>query len=223
MQKSPEQDSPRLTTLLSPAVRDCLSCYEEKRQYQRGQTIYAEGDEAHTMMLVHTGSVRVSRMTVDGRQLIAGVFGPGHCVGLVGLLTGKRDQDVIAVDAVTVGFVSREAFDIALKSRPEFAAELLPVVINRLRAAVTFIDDLKNGSTVVLTAGVIEQLLEASDNPNVIAWNQSDIAHVAGSSRVSVGKALKELEQRQLIKLGYGQIEVPDVHRLTEWLREQRR
>ena len=44
----------------------------------------------------------------------------------------------------------------------------------------------------------------------------------AGSSRVSVGKALKELERRDLIELGYGQIMVPDGERLTDWIKEQR-
>ena len=174
------------------------------------------------MIVVHSGSVRVSRMTADGRQVITGVFGPGHCVGLVGLMSGKREQDVIANDDATVGFISRSAFDKILQSQPEFAVQLLPVILSRFQAALNFIDDLKNQSTTVLTAIIIEQFLESSEQPNVLAWKQEDIALAAGSSRVSVGKALKELERRDLIELGYGQIMVPDGERLTDWIKEQR-
>ena len=217
-----EEHAPKLTALLSPEVRESLHSSEQRKHFSSGQTIYTHGDEGKTMIVVHSGSVRVSRMTADGRQVITGVFGPGHCVGLVGLMSGKREQDVIANDDATVGFISRSAFDKILQSQPEFAVQLLPVILSRFQAALNFIDDLKNQSTTVLTAIIIEQFLESSEQPNVLAWKQEDIALAAGSSRVSVGKALKELERRDLIELGYGQIMVPDGERLTDWIKEQR-
>ncbi|CAA0086935.1 Cyclic AMP receptor protein [Zhongshania aliphaticivorans] len=217
-----EENAPKLTAILGPEVRESLLSSEQRKHFNCGQTIYYQGDEAKTMIVVYSGSVRVARMTADGRQVITGVFGPGHCVGLVGLMSGKREQDVIANGDTTVGFISRSTFDKILQSKPEFAVQLLPVVLSRFQAALNFIDDLKNQSTTVLTAIIIEQFLESSEQPNVLAWKQEDIALAAGSSRVSVGKALKELERRDLIELGYGQIMVPDVKRLTDWIKEQR-
>lgn len=211
-----------LETLLSDDVKQLLQKQERVQTYAHGEIIYVQGEAANDMLLVHSGSVRTGRTNADGREMTTGVLGPGHCVGLMGLMTGQRHQDVVANGATTVGFISKTAFEKVLELRPELAVQLLPMMVSRFKAALNFIDDVKRLPVFLHTAVIVEQLLDASDDPHIISWSQSDIALAVGSSRVSVGKALKELERRKLIKLGYAQIEVPDVERFTAWVDDQR-
>ena len=70
----------------------------------------------------------------------------------------------------------------------------------------------------VHTAVLVQSMLKASGEAGVIRWNQSDIALAVGASRVSVGKALKQLENAGFILQKYGVIEVCDPKGLAAWI-----
>ena len=62
-----------------------------------------------------------------------------------------------------------------------------------------------------LLARVAKQILSVSegvDNADIINLRQVDLAHSLGVSRVSIGKALKELSAQELIIIGYGKLEI---------------
>lgn len=212
----------RLEGALDDESRSALMAVEVARCFSDGEVIYVQGDTASDMLLVHKGSVRIGRTTADGREMTLAVLGPGHHVGMVGMMVGRRGQSAMANGETQVGVVSRSDFDRVLQNHPRLAAQILPVILSRLKAALNFIDDIKRLPVSVHTAAILEQLLAASDDAHVIDWNQSDIALAVGSSRVSVGKAMKELEREGLIKLSYSRVEVPDAQRLSDWVNQRR-
>ena len=62
-----------------------------------------------------------------------------------------------------------------------------------------------------LGARVCKQILSISNSAggaDIIVLRQVDLAHSLGVSRVSIGKALKSLSQQNLIKIGYGKLEI---------------
>lgn len=214
--------SMKLEEALAPEVRDALRSAARIQHFNDGEMIYSEGDNAEDLLIIYAGSVRVGRVTTDGREMTTAVLGSGHLLGLVGMMVGKRVQSATANGETTVGRVARSEVDRLLGTHPDLAVQLLPVLASRLQAAYDFIHDVKRLPGSVHTAAILEQMLDASPEPNVIDWSQSDIALAVGNSRVSVGKALKELERLGLIELKYARVEVPDPQRLTEWVTEQR-
>ena len=54
-----------------------------------------------------------------------------------------------------------------------------------------------------------------------VECRQEDLAYILGLPRVSIGKALKGLQQVGLIELHYGKIVMSDVALLTKWAKDK--
>lgn len=214
--------SPALQDLLSEDVKSALRDVGKARTYCNGELIYCEGDDAREMFIIHSGGIQVGRLSSDGKEMTYAVLGAGQQVGLVGMMLGQREQTASAIDDTRVSVISKDAFDKILQQYPLLATQLLTVIVGRYKAALQFIDDLKRLPVSVHTAVILEQLLQASEDPHVVGWSQSDIALALGTSRVSVGKALKELEAAELISLKYAKVEIPNLQKLSDWIQQQR-
>lgn len=57
---------------------------------RKGEQIYAPGSRDAQLMVVHTGLVKISRVSADGHEQIVRVLGPGDFVGESAFVTGAR-------------------------------------------------------------------------------------------------------------------------------------
>lgn len=93
----------------------------------------------------------------------------------------------------------------------------------RVQTTLSYIADTLGMS---LTARVAKQILSVSESvnkANTITIRQVDLAHSLGVSRVSIGKTLKELSEQNLIKIGYGKLEILSRNGLIESIRKGER
>ena len=214
-----DHGSLKFLELLSAEVQAEIGAVERRRTYNDGQMIFSTGDAGDRLMIVRSGAVRVGRISPNGRETILAVLGAGHFLGIVGVLTGRRrTQTAIAVGETTVGYVQKNDFLSLMEKHPEIASAALPITLNRLNLALRMLDDLRFLPLPAYTATMLLNMLEDSEVPGVLQWNQSDLAVAVGASRVSVGRALKTLEKNGLITLGYGAIEIPDTKALSDWV-----
>jgi CRP/FNR family transcriptional regulator len=56
----------------------------------RGECLYRAGDDVSQLMVVHTGRLKISRISPDGREQIVRVLEPGDFVGESAFLSGER-------------------------------------------------------------------------------------------------------------------------------------
>ena len=214
-----DHGSLRFLDLLTPEVQAEVEAVERRRTYDDGHMIHSRGDVGDRLMVVRSGAVRVGRVNSNGRETLLAVLGPGYFIGIIGVLTGRaRNQNAVAVGETTVGFIQKSDFLALMAKYPEIANAVLPITLNRLSAALNMLDDLRLLPVPAYTAVMLLNLHEASGEPGIVRWNQSEIAVAVGVSRVSVGKALKKLESEGLIALKYGLIEIPDVDALSAWV-----
>ena len=214
-----DHGSLKFLELLSAEVQAEIGAVERQRTYKDGQMIFSTGDVGDRLVIVRSGAVRVGRVNPNGRETILAVLGVGHFLGIVGVLTGRRrTQTATAVGETTVGYVQKNDFLSLMEKHPEIASAALPITLNRLNLALRMLDDLRFLPLHAYTATMLLNMLEDSEVPGVLQWNQSDLAVAVGASRVSVGRALKTLEKTGLITLGYGAIEIPDTKALSDWV-----
>ena len=57
-------------------------------RYGKGDVIFHRGDEGANMMLILTGSVKVSNTSADGREAVLNFLGPGDVNGEITVLDG---------------------------------------------------------------------------------------------------------------------------------------
>ncbi len=86
MSLQPDDDLLRRIALfrrLSPGLRARVAEVAHLRSYERGDTIFSEGDAGDVFIAIVTGRVKVFKSTPAGKEIILEIFGAGDPLGAV--------------------------------------------------------------------------------------------------------------------------------------------
>ena len=119
---------------LTAEDRAALSRLCELRSYEKGETIFEEGDPAVFIHFLFLGRVKIVKAAPD-RDLILEILGPGEPVGAVAVFEERPfPATAIALEpSGTVSIPAREFFHLVEK-RPEITRRLLAGLTLRLMA-----------------------------------------------------------------------------------------
>lgn len=121
-----------LLAALGPDDREALAPLCRMRGYDKGDTIFREGEPADRIHFVHLGRVKIVK-AAGTRDLILEILGPGEPVGAVAVFE-RRPFPASAITLEPSGILSipeREFFNL-LESRPEMMRRLLAGLTYRL-------------------------------------------------------------------------------------------
>ena len=183
-----------------------------ERSYPKGSVILFEDDPGDALYVVAKGQVKVVLIGEDGREVILSVLGEGTFFGEMALLDDEpRSAHVIAMEDSTVLALRREDFRARLRNSPEVAIALLRELSRRLRRA----DD-QIGSLVLLdvngrVAELLVRLAEEEGGDRITRkLTHATIAQMIGSSRETVSRTMRELQDRGLIAVTRQDITLTD-------------
>ena len=101
----------------------------------KNQQVFRKGDPGDAMYIIEAGSVAVSIWTPQNEEIVVSVLGPGDFFGELSLFdAGSRTANVRALEDSELRQLSRESFDDFLRSNPQVAAAMIPVLAKRFRA-----------------------------------------------------------------------------------------
>lgn len=104
-----------------------------ERTYKKGETIVKEGEQAVAFFIVTKGKTEVSAGGGQKRQML-NELGPGGVFGEMALLDGgPRVATVKAIEDTTCLVLSRWDFVAELRTNPQIAVAMLPILSKRLR------------------------------------------------------------------------------------------
>jgi CRP-like cAMP-binding protein len=206
------KDSDLLATVpifaaLNANVLDELLSRMTKRSYQKNNMILMEDEFGDTFFIIAGGSIKITRVSEDGREVILAMLGEGEFFGEMSLLDGEtRSANAIAIEKSKVLILKRHDFLLFLERFPKIAISLLTEMAGRIRKSDQQIESLslsdaehRIGITLIRMAeelGTIRQgKVEISNLPY-----QQDIANMAGTSRETVSRMMKILEEKGFIK-----------------------
>lgn len=183
-----------------------------ERTYPKGSVILFEDDPGDALYLVASGQVKVVLIGEDGREVILSVLGEGSFFGEMALLDDEpRSAHVIAMEDSAVLALRREDFRARLRASPEVAIALLKELSRRLRRA----DD-QIGSLVLLDVGgrVAELLVRLADEEGgdriTRKLTHATIAQMIGSSRETVSRTMRDLQDKNLVSVTRQEIVLTD-------------
>jgi CRP/FNR family transcriptional regulator, nitrogen fixation regulation protein len=177
--------------------------------YATDAMIYAQGDAAGPLYLVEFGTVRICRLTADGRRQITSFCYAGDVFGLES--GDEHDSYAESVDgaglrvlrsADSVGF-SQRLLSLALRRFTQIQKHLL--LLGRLTASEKM-------------AQFVLDLLDRQGSDDIVnlPMQRNDIADYLGMTFETVSRVLRVLKDRQLIRLNtVEQIEVLDLDGLA--------
>jgi CRP-like cAMP-binding protein len=188
--------------------------------YSNGQLIHSRGANKPGISIVESGTVFAGITDADGKQLIVGILGKGQCFGEFTLFTDLvRTHDVSAVGETRIYQIPATAFSKLFDNNPDIARALLQSTLYRLHILLESMDAMRRLPVLERTAKILLIFSYTSGKELDIPVRQEELANTVGVSRVTMGKALKELAKLQLISLGYGLIHINNKSELINWLK----
>ena len=177
------------------------------RVYKKGQMILLEESMGETFFIITQGAVKVTRLSADGREVILAILGESDFFGEMSLLDGEgRSANIVANEDAKVLTLSRNDFLDCLESYPKIAIALLEELATRLRKSDQQIESLslsdsehRIGITLIRLVGELGTIKQGHVTVKNLPYQQ-DIATMAGTSRETVSRTLKLLEDKKLVR-----------------------
>jgi CRP-like cAMP-binding protein len=185
------------------------------RDYEKGQMILLEESTGETFFIITSGTVKVTRLSDDGREVILALLGGSDFFGEMSLLDGEgRSANIVANEDAEVMTLSRRDFLECLETYPKIAIALLEELAVRIRKSDQQIESLSLSDSEQRIGITLIRLAEERGTikrGDVTVQNlpyQQDIANMAGTSRETVSRTLKLLEDKKLVKRNGGDITI---------------
>lgn len=181
-------------------VEGCKSLFEGARSvsFKARQTIFVAGDPGSSLILIESGRVEISNMSLLGRKSVLAYMGPGEVLGEIAALDGgERSADALASTHVNGLTLSRDNLLGHISAHPDFAQAVIVELCRKVR----------NASDMFATQSIIEgeprlargllQLFDKWGAPHadglVLAekFSQQDIGEFSGLARENVNRQIK--------------------------------
>jgi CRP/FNR family cyclic AMP-dependent transcriptional regulator len=193
---------------LSAALRDAILDRSQVRRLDDGAILTARGAPAEEWCGVALGAVRVSSVSLAGKQVTLTYVEPGTWFGDIALFDGMpRTHDANAHGATTLLVVRKADFRELLAGHVELYDALLRLNCRRLRLLFDAVEDL---NTLPLSARLAKQILLLARSYGVpqgeeirvgLQLAQEDIAQLLGASRQRVNQELKGFEREGAVRI----------------------
>ena len=185
--------------------------------YSKGEFIVMEEMEGQQCYFITHGSVKITRSSKEGREVILAILIAGEFFGEMSLLDGEtRSANVLTLEETKVLALNRNDFMATLEEYPRISIQLLKELTIRLRksdlqiASLTLSDAEKRiGLCILRLAGEQGTIRQGHVKIKKFPF-QHDIANMAGTSRETVSRTLVLFEQNGLIQREGRQLTIVD-------------
>lgn len=193
------------------------------QRYIKDQIILIEEESGNTLFLIQKGRVKVSRMSDDGREVILSILESGGFFGELSLIDGKaRSASVTAIEDSELLILRRGDFLNLLEEYPQISISLMKELAARIRKSDTQIKSLSLQDAMGRVASSLIMLAE--DHGRIRKGEviipkiplQQDLANMAGTSRETISRVFRYLEEENLIERSGRRIRIPDYSRFKK-------
>jgi CRP/FNR family transcriptional regulator, cyclic AMP receptor protein len=201
-------DFPLLADLPSEDVRQLLTI-ARRRTFARGEVVFHRDDPADSLHLVVRGRFGARVLTPLGDSVLVDVLGPGQSFGELALLLpgARRSATVEALEVGETRSVYGEDFSNLQHAHPGVKDVLLRLLAEQLRRST---DRVVEAHYVDAETRVRRRLVELATtyDGGVVRLRQEDVAALAGTSRATVNRVLREEEKLGTVALARGRTAV---------------
>jgi CRP-like cAMP-binding protein len=193
---------------LSPALRQAILARAVVRRLADGALLTSRGEPASEWVGVAKGAVRVSSVSLSGKQVTLTYVEPGTWFGDIALFDGlPRTHDANAHGETTLLVVRKPDFKELLAQHVELYEALLRLNCRRLRLMFNQIEDL---NTKPLASRLAKQVLLLAKSYGIeqgeeirigLQLAQEDLAQLLGASRQRVNQELKGFEREGAVRV----------------------
>jgi CRP-like cAMP-binding protein len=186
---------------------------------KKGDVVMHQGDPGDFLVVLIDGTLRVSMVASNGREIILDYLEPGSVIGEIALLDGgERTASVTALGEGQYLKLSARAFREVLERHPRVAWGLLKEMARRLRNANSIIESDRAYASGPRLARTLQRLMQTgSDSTGLrLDLSQSELGAFAGISRENINRQLGAWADVGVVALEQGRVKILDRDVLEE-------
>jgi len=208
------RSNPYFDELPEKVLKD-MAAKTQLREFERGDVLFWEGDPCAGLHIIESGSVKLFRVSPQGRQYIISVLSEGAtCNEVPAFDGGTNPVNVEALETSRVWHVEPQMLRELVKSNPEFALKVLSKFGQNLRQLVGKVSEMAFYQVTHRLARLITEMPTEESRPH---WTQEQLAARLGTVREVVARSLKELEKSGAIRMEDRRIQIADGDVLRQW------
>jgi CRP/FNR family transcriptional regulator, cyclic AMP receptor protein len=204
-----------LTDVPEEALRALLAI-ARRRTFSRNEIVFHHGDPADSLHLIRKGRFAVRITTPVGDTATLSVRGPGDAFGELALLGGEsvRSATVAALEPGETHSVYRDDFQRVRREYPGVNDVLIGILTDHLRRLSEQVIEayyVPADRRVLRRVCELAELYSPGGDEIVVPLTQEEIAELAGTSRATVNRVLRDAERRGAVELRRGKTAVLDL------------
>ena len=186
--------------------------------------IILEEEYGDIVFIVSKGTVKITRVNDEGKEVILSLMGIYDIVGELSIIDGEaRSANVLAQEDCELYAIAREDFMDILKNNFEISLALMGELASRIRKSDQHIEALslsdaehRIGVSILNLAeemGIIRQGMVTIENLPF----QQDIANMSGTSRETVSRILKLFQDKNMLSKTGHKLIIPNYNNFKRY------
>ena len=175
-----------------------------EKHYNKGQTIFTEGDETTGLFVVVDGRIKIYKVSSEGKEQILHIFETGQSFGEVTVFTGQQlpaNAQTLAKSRLLI--FPRSAFVGLVTANPSLALNLLAIMSKKLRQFAAQIENLSLKEIPARLASYLIYLAEEQGSGDAVTLNVSkgQLASLLGTIPETLSRIFAKLSGQNLIRV----------------------
>lgn len=186
---------------------------------KKGEVLLRQGDAGDVLIVLLDGTLRVSMVASNGREIILDYAEAGSVLGEIALLDGgERTASVTALGEGQYLKLGARAFREVLEKHPSMAWRLLKEMARRLRQANNTIESDRAYASGPRLARALQRLMHKSESGAALRLelSQGELGAFAGISRENINRQLGAWADAGIVALEHGRVKILDQDVLSE-------
>lgn len=214
-------DSIPLLSALRKDDREAVAPLCRLRGYDKGETIFLEGDSADRIHFVVLGRVKIVK-AAGGRDVILEILGPGEPVGAVAVFERRPfPAGAVTLEPSSILSIPEREFFALLENRPQMMRHLLAGLTYRLMMVNKRLADM-TGSAEYRAARLFLTLADRVGETKErgvfipLALSRQEIADLIGTTLETAIRLMSRWQKEGLVLTEKSGFEIPDAKVLRE-------
>ena len=200
---------------LSEEILKEIAAQTQLRGFERGEVLFWEDDSCAGLHIIEEGSVKLYRISPQGRQYIIRVLQEGDtCNEVPAFDGGSNPVNVETLERSRVWVIDADLLRALVRAHPDFALKVLSNYGKNLRGLVRMVSEMAFYQVTNRLARLISEL--PTEEPRLHP-TQEQLAAQLGTVREVVARSLKELERSGAIRIEDRRIHIADDTVLRQW------
>mgnify|MGYP000856610543 FL=1 len=179
--------------------------------FEKGEEIYAMDDQVDSLFVIHTGRVKIYRLSDTGKEQVIRVLGPGDFLGELALFNHSPMGDYAeALEESSMCVIDGSPLKELMGKYPSIAWKILEELSQRLERMEQLVEDISLHSVDRRLAQVLLDL--SLDNAQIeLEMSKGDLASQIGTTRETLSRKLTSFQDSGLIdQIGQRRIVIKD-------------